>query len=708
MKTNLYAKSAQYGAVPLEEHLRAVGQMAALFAKHFGLDVDVARIGGTMHDLGKAHPYFQNVTLGNQSPTPSQHRKFGSRPPFRHEISSLLFLPLIESDLWPAITEMIIGHHKSINAERGILELDSQLDEGLAELHIGDWEEWSKRAIKVWVALGYESKTITKKEALDSLEWVLNYCDQMGMGWSPWRGLLMASDHFISGTEGKIPKEERPLFKIPDTTAFERTSPLFPLSLKEANLSEKHTLLVAPTGAGKTDYLLRRCKNRIFYILPFQASINSMYDRLKEAMPLDDVRIQHGSSKLVDLERGDEYAAILQAYSGAGAKVMTPFQLASIVFGSFGFEAQLLDVRGTDVVLDEIHTYSEEAQAIVMALVERLVKLECRVHIGTATMPSALYDELRKVLARDGGVAEISLNTKDLSTYNRHIVYKTLPDSWIQMVRDAVENDEKVLVVFNTVRGAQEAFEQIEEELPSVKKLLIHSRFRRQDRNNREAELLQLEQSIGSCVLVSTQVVEVSLDISFDRMITEAAPLDALIQRFGRVNRRRTKEAIGKLKPVHVLEPGKQTLPYKSAIVRESFDLLPNDAALEVNKLQDMLDRVYPELDMQPITTYIAWREDEFRYKNLTNVLGNPLLDILEMDSEVCILGADEEAYKEANWLERTKLEIPVNGKSLRKYRKFYPSLDKIGNAPLVIHNEAIQEKYQRLGLVLQEPDNIL
>jgi CRISPR-associated endonuclease/helicase Cas3 len=707
MKSQLFAKSAHYGSVPLEDHLRAVGDTAFAFAEAFGLDKEIAKTGGILHDLGKAHPYFQKVTLRDESPTPAQQRRFGSRPPFRHEISSLLFLPIFNSDLWPSLTEMIVGHHKSIDAERGILTLDSNLDEALAELHLDEWEEWSPAALKILAKLGIATKKVSREKAENVLEWVLDYCSQTDTGWSEWRGLLMAADHYISATEGKLDKKELSLFKSPDTTAFKRTSSLFPLSLMPADMPKKHTLLVAPTGAGKTDYLLRRCQNRIFYILPFQASINSMYDRLKDAMPSDDIRVQHGSSKLVDLEQGDEHAAALQTHCGAGAKVMTPFQLASIVFGSFGFEAQILDVRGTDVILDEIHTYSDAAQAIVMALVDRLVKLGCRVHIGTATMPSALYNELKKVLEKGGGVAEVSLSPKDLSTYDRHLVHKTANEDWINIVKEAVSNDEKVLVVFNTVKGAQEAFERIDEEFPSVNRLLIHSRFKRQDRHQREAELITMEKVDGSCILVSTQVVEVSLDISFDRMITEAAPLDALIQRFGRVNRRRTEAGKGVIKPVHVLGPGERTLPYKKKIVIESFELLPDNGLLRVTELQSMLDQVYSELDMRRIKTYIAWREENFRYKKLTNVHGRPLLDILEMDSDVCILGDDQEAYEEANWIERTKLEIPVNGKSLRPYRQHYPRLEKVGNAPFVIHDDKVHELYPNLGLVLKEPDNI-
>ena len=46
-------------------------------------------------------------------------------------------------------------------------------------------------------------------------------------------------------------------------------------------MSYKHTLVIAPTGCGKTNFVMKRCTKRIFYILPFQASINAMFLRFK-------------------------------------------------------------------------------------------------------------------------------------------------------------------------------------------------------------------------------------------------------------------------------------------------------------------------------------------------------------------------------------------------------------------------------------------
>jgi CRISPR-associated endonuclease/helicase Cas3 len=710
MSNDILAKSPAYGAIPLEVHLKSVGTMAKIIAPHFGLDADIAWIGGTMHDIGKAHSFFQSFTIRQESPSPKEQRKYGLRPPFRHEISSLAFLSLLDESIWPVVTEMIISHHKSVNGKKGILELTSELGESNFDLHLENWDIWAPKALNILKNLGVSIKDVSRKDAFENLEWVYEYCENLEEGWSPWRGLLMAADHFVSATEGFAPTNIPTLFKVPDTSAFDLKDPLFPLSLRKAEQKEPHTLLVAPTGAGKTNYLLRRCKKRIFYVLPFQASINAMYDRLRQALSSEDVRIKHGSSKLVDLQRGDSYSSTIQAHVGAGIKVMTPFQLTAILFGKLSFEAQILDIRGMDVILDEIHTYSDEAQAIVLALVEQLVRLDCRVHIGTATMPSVLYQKLKVILHIKGGVAEVDLNREELETYDRHIVYKIDEDAWPEILQRAIEKGEKVLLVFNTVKKAQTVFRYIAENelFQEINKLLIHSRFRRNDRYTREQKLIEMAEQSKPCILVSTQVVEVSLDISFDRMITEAAPIDSLIQRFGRINRKRKHETIGLLKPVHILKPNGNVLPYKKDIIEKSFQVLPDDESLRVTDLQKFIDTVYPEINIQNITTHVAWNGDNFKYKKLSHVEQNILLQILEMDGDVCILGSDKEQYMKANWMERQWLEIPVNAKSLQKIRHQYERLNDVGNAPLVIDHSEVEENYDLLGLTLPESDNIL
>jgi CRISPR-associated endonuclease/helicase Cas3 len=143
----------------------------------------------------------------------------------------------------------------------------------------------------------------------------------------------------------------------------------------------------------------------------------------------------------------------------------------------------------------------------------------------------------------------------------------------------------------------------LKEIFPEIPIMLIHSRFKRGDRVALETRLKTEFNGDGSkefadglmpCLVISTQVVEVSLDISFDRMITQAAPLDGLIQRFGRVNRKRNKDTIGKYRPVHIIKPQGNVLPYKMDILRASYEQLPdNFEVLEEKALQEKIDNVF-------------------------------------------------------------------------------------------------------------------
>jgi len=94
-------------------------------------------------------------------------------------------------------------------------------------------------------------------------------------------------------------------------------------------------------------------------------------------------------------------------------------------------------------------------------------------------------------------------------------------------------------------------------------------------------------------LLVGTQAIEVSLDIDFDIMFTEPAPLDALIQRFGRINRRRNKGICS----VNVcLEGGEfDHYIYPRETIKRTLVVLERVTIIREKDLQEMLDEVYPD-----------------------------------------------------------------------------------------------------------------
>jgi CRISPR-associated endonuclease/helicase Cas3 len=110
------------------------------------------------------------------------------------------------------------------------------------------------------------------------------------------------------------------------------------------------------------------------------------------------------------------------------------------------------------------------------------------------------------------------------------------------IAKAAEEKAQSTLVVCNHVPTAQVVYMELVNKVKDT--VLLHSQFTRRDRNEIENDLLRsklpqehrLYKKLPK-ILVSTQVVEVSLDLDFEQGFTEPAPIDAIIQRLGRINR---------------------------------------------------------------------------------------------------------------------------------------------------------------------------
>lgn len=688
----ILAKSDKNGHISLYQHLKNVADIARVMAKHIGLDEQVAIEGALLHDIGKTSPVFQKKLNATSQEKPGSV--------FRHEIASLFFLSLICKEHRDAVVDMVVAHHKSMYKdvrEMGILDLDDNTD--CFEEHSRGFKQWCDVALDILESLGMKTHKISMEEANANYEYVINYCDKRKAACSEWRGLMMAADHMASAMEtiSEMPLDK--LFIKPDLSFYNRQSELYPLSMISVDNNKKHTLVTAPTGAGKTDFLLRRCHGRVFYTLPFQASINAMYDRIKRDLSDTDAQVYllHAASNL-KVKDGKVEESIMQRHAGASVKVLTPHQMASVVFGIKGYEAMAMDLRGCDIILDEIHTYSDIMQTIVLRIIEILVALDCKVHVGTATMPTVLYEKILKLLGGNDAVYEVKLDSQTLQTFNRHQIYK-LKDKKesYDVIASAINSNSKLLIVCNQVKRAQELYENVENLYPKVKKMLVHSRYKRRDRARLETELREVFNNLENipCIVVSTQVVEVSLDISFDVMITECAPIDALTQRFGRINRKRTRDTIGHYKPIYVIAPSeddKEALPYSLDVLKDTFSVLPDSGdIMEECHVQEMIDQVYPKIHFQNIDfTGVVFLEGKWVLKALCHHPKSALLETLDINSAVCITEDDKDRYLCANTLERVEMEIPVSYHSIA-----HRNLDQLnkGSHPFVIPNKGYDEE---------------
>lgn len=693
----IWAKS---DGTPLTKHLYDVAKVASRIAIHLNLDKTTAKEGALLHDIGKISPCFQKSLKTN------------TRRPgfvFRHEIASLFFISLVEESRRKDVIEMIVAHHKSAYEDTrglGLLDLEDETDDNFA-VHSKDFEKWSDTAIIILSELGMPNiHHITIEEAEANYEYALKYCKEIiagKSGYSIWRGLLMAADHYASALNEYTDENINKMFIEPDLGFYDRPSSLYPLSLKSASDSRPHTMVTAPTGAGKTDFLLRRCKRRVFYTLPYQASINAMYDRFKQDLSGTDAQIYllHAASEL-KAQNGSIEERILQHHIGASIKVLTPHQIAAIAFGIKGYESMILDLKGEDVILDEIHTYSEEIQAIVLKIIEVLVNIGCRIHVGTATMPSKLYDKIKQILGGSENVYEVKLDNTVLKTFNRHIINKanSINDCY-NVINNALKDNQKILMVCNQVKRSQDLYEELRNLYPDVKMMLIHSRFKRYDRSKLEDKLKEdFNKCSDACIVVSTQVVEVSLDISFDLMITECAPIDSMIQRFGRINRKRSAKTIGHYRPIYVIAPlaGNDAAPYDEEVLHRSYDILPDGELIEETEVQKMLDYVYPDITFKSIDMSGAifvngqWRMSELCHNNKA-----ALLDLLDINSVACITESDVSEYESASAATASLYEIPC-----RYHAVAHLNLEqrKTHLRPFVIPDKAYSSE---LGLLMNE-----
>lgn len=702
MSAVLYAKSPERGSLTLARHTAHVVACAERFADAWGFDRALARAGAILHDLGKGHPAAQAMLLEmTRLRDRKAYRELVAEAPWRdaieremrlrtadpdsalhrHEISSLGFLPLFPEADWPALVEMVVAHHKSIigdESRRGFLDLAAPerlpcLDP-VRDRHLADWDLWAPAAIAVAAEFGIEPHPIPQQEAAAAFERAFEIVQALPKRWSPWRGLLMSADHFGSAYADEAADRAARLFSDPQAskiygpTGRYASSGAYPLSLRdnEAADSRPHTLVVAPTGAGKTNFLFRRCRKRVFYTLPFQASINAMADRVRADLgDKADVRRLHAASGVGGPESGDgEEDVRLQRLPGAAVKVLTPHQLAAIVFGTVGHESIALDLQGQDVILDEVHTYGPLALSMVERFIRVSALLGCRVHVGTATIPQALRDLIVNALGGEEQVCEVRLTEDELDRYDRHSVEKVADEQAARArIAEAVEAGERVLVVSNRVARAQERYRWASEQFPHVSRLLLHSRYRRTDRAKLEQGVRALSEGPwqGPCIVSATQVVEVSLDVSFGMLVTDAAPLDALIQRFGRVNRH--ARAGDPLRSVVVIAPPqnpKDILPYEAETVRRSYEVL-SAGPLRERSIQELINAVYPIVESRPIDAHFAHGPDLVeRLRALQHHPRSVIVEALQIESETAVRQSDTAAYERGSADARVPLEIPA------------------------------------------------
>lgn len=600
-----------------------------------------------LHDFGKATSGFQAMLRG------------GERWPHRHEVLSLAFLDWITAGLTPDeqpwVAAAIVSHHKDAAEIRRLYALPDDPDDDQLIARVAELNETALRGLWRWLAecsaawiddlglgdVGVSVPTLPSPESAVAMVqqqgvariryWLKVYrrfarrverSDERSLivGTLALRGYLVNADHSASAHAGPLPRATFDADAILGSQGISRDK-LFRHQLA-AETTDRSALLTAPTGSGKTEAALLWAVRqaaisgglpRLFYTLPYQASMNAMKIRLEKSFR-GKVGLQHGRSLLAlyrmlmehdydpkEAARQAKLARNLVKLNYPPVRVFSPYQMLKGMYRLKGYEAMLTDYHGAAFIFDEIHAYEVKRLALILKTIEYLERnYNARFLVMSATFPTLIKDWLRDAL---NDPAEITAEPALFDTFKRHRLVlldgELLSDEGLARIVNDAQAGKSVLVVCNLVDRVQTTYRELRKRLKKSGVLveLLHGRFTVRDRLDKEKLVREATGSTSKqrrpIVLVATQVVEVSLDIDLDTIYTDPAPLEALVQRFGRINRQGKQVDLA---PVHIYrQPDDGQKIYDEALVTRTLAILEREKGwpLDENAIGGWLDEIY-------------------------------------------------------------------------------------------------------------------
>jgi CRISPR-associated endonuclease/helicase Cas3 len=341
--------------------------------------------------------------------------------------------------------------------------------------------------------------------------------------------------------------------------------------------------------------LQRRFGHRGLYIaLPTKATGNAMFKRTLEFLqsqgtnrPLD-LQLLHGGALLNDTFQGLKVSGIHDSKAGGGVRAGEWFtNKKRALLSEYGVGTidqallPILPVRhnfvrlwglaNRVVVLDEIHAYDAYTGTLLVHLLRWLLALGSSVVLLSATLSPSIRRKLAGVVGSDLPEPEkpyprLSIFCPGEKVYQKHFEADPARRQTVRLqaispdlsgMRTALEEHltrgGMGLALVNTVQRAQDLYrlfpdgEPLEREGQRLGKrlsdgteiFLFHARFPADMRQKREEEALETfgegGNRTGRKILIATQVVEQSLDLDFDLIATDLAPIDLVLQRAGRL-----------------------------------------------------------------------------------------------------------------------------------------------------------------------------
>ena len=404
--------------------------------------------------------------------------------------------------------------------------------------------------------------------------------------------ILTASDNYASKNEPKSGSQDNPhgrnltrgqLLLINDKFPLYDNTPLkllsfLPEGTDQNDMQRKivasdsdRLILNAGCGEGKTaaallfaQKLLQENKiERIILTLPTKFTANNLYRDLVSLdgydIPKELVGITHGDSEQFltqlsddetqgEAEETNENVKAQEFENNFYAKPITistvDHLLMSLYHGYKYADRAFFNIASSLVVFDEVHYYQGRTIKAIATAMRRLTQLKIPHLVMTATIPEVVREQFNnpEKYPFQQAPAVINNTSEPKTPFEIVKLHQTPLDEENsispELVDLVMQNQDKRQIIFvNQVNRAKNVYLELKKRGISENLICYHSGFIGKHRVEKEKIIRSLFKGSGACVLVSTQVSELSLDISADVMYSEIAPIDSIVQRGGRLHR---------------------------------------------------------------------------------------------------------------------------------------------------------------------------
>ncbi|WP_099208397.1 CRISPR-associated helicase/endonuclease Cas3 [Urinicoccus timonensis] len=444
-------------------------------------------------------------------------------------------------------------------------------------------------------------------------------------------------------------------------------------------------ILEAPMGMGKTETALvaveqlakKTGRTGMFFALPTQATSNGIFSRVKkwlsQAEDSKSVRLMHGKAALneefANLPKSsniheDDEISVNEWFTGRKLRILDDFIVGTVdqvllaALKQKHLMLRHLGLANKVLVIDEVHAYDAYMNTYLYQALKWMGAYGVPVVILSATLPIQKRNELLKSYMVGAGYKFRHLEKpknfqsneayplltyhdgkqiKQLDDFNQvagknfEIIKKSKEESQdlVGLIQDLGSDGGIIGVVVNTVKKAQKFAKDCMEAFGEENVDLLHSSFIATDRYAKEKNLLDTIGKEGDRpkfkVVIGTQVIEQSLDIDFDLLVSDLAPMDLILQRMGRLHRHLRQDRPEKLKEpkVYILNCGGFDFDMPSTYVYDPYLLFRTEYFLKdqinlPNDISHLVQEVYGDKDLEiqgeDYTRYLNYQE-----KSLTN-----------------------------------------------------------------------------------------